>query len=239
MALPSRVGRLCGVGVGPGDPELLTLKAARLIREADVIVVPKKASHNRSYARSVVDDLIDPARQELMELVFPMKKDLDELVPYWRQAVDEIGRQLHIGKDCVFLTEGDPLFYGTFIYVLKMMRQRYPEIQIEVVPGITSMTASTARTVMPLVNGDERLAVLPATYNWDGLRRTIQEFDAVVLLKVNSVMDSIIDLLEELNLVDKAIYVKKCSAPDEEIVYDIRALRGKKLDYLSLLIVRK
>lgn len=239
IASSTAVGQLYGVGVGPGDPELLTLKAARIIREAPVIVVPKKATHSRSYAYTVVKDLIDPARQELLELVFPMKKELDELLPFWHEAVEAVVKRLRDGKDCVFLTEGDPLFYGTFIYVLRMMRQLHPQVEVEVIPGVSSMNASSARAILPLVNGDERLAVLPATYDCKGLRQIIQDFDAVVLLKVNSVMDSIIDLLEELQMVDKAIYVKKCTGPDEEIVYDVRTLRGKKLDYLSLLIVRK
>ncbi|MBI2955168.1 MAG: precorrin-2 C(20)-methyltransferase [Chloroflexi bacterium] len=237
--LTSRKGRLYGIGVGPGDPELLTLKAARLIREAAVIVVPKKTAHDRSYAYSIVRDLVDLDRQDLLELVFPMKKDLDALAPYWREAVEAIALRLEAGKDCVFLTEGDPLFYGTFIYLLRVMKQRYPEIEIDVVPGVSSMNASAARATMPLASADERLAVLPATYELSDLMQVIQEFDVVVLLKVSNVMDSVIDLLEELDIIDKAVYVKKCSAADEEIVRDVRTLRGKRLDYLSLLIVRK
>jgi precorrin-2/cobalt-factor-2 C20-methyltransferase len=232
-------GYLYGIGVGPGDPELLTLKAARIIRDAPVIVVPKKATHERSYAYSIVANLVSPATQETLELVFPMKKDIEELQPYWHEAVETIYTRLRDGNDCVFLTEGDPLFYGTFIYVLKIFRERYPDVMVEVVPGISSMNAAAARAGQPLVNAEEKLAVLPATYRHEELREVIQSFDVVVLLKVNSVMNSILDLLEELDIVNKAIYVKKVSAPDEEIVRDVRTLRGAKLDYLSLLIVRK
>lgn len=239
VLLSGRSGRLYGVGVGPGDPELLTLKGARIIRESPVIVVPKKATHSRSYAQSIVNELVDIDRQELLELVFPMKKDLDELQPFWEDAVNVIGQRLRTGNDCVFLTEGDPLFYGTFIYVLRIMKERFPDVEVQVVPGVSSMNASAAQTVMPLVNADERLAVLPATYDCAGLKQVLKEFDAVVLLKVNSVIDSILDTLEELGMMDKAVFVKKCTAPDEEIVRDVRTLRGKKLDYLSLMIVRK
>ncbi|MCL5264609.1 MAG: precorrin-2 C(20)-methyltransferase [Chloroflexi bacterium] len=239
MRSESRVGRFYGVGVGPGDPELLTLKGARVLRECSVVVVPKKGSHDASYAYSIVRDLIDTGRQELLDLVFPMKKDLDQLVSYWEEAVDEIHRRLIDGKDCVFLTEGDPFFYGTFIYIYRILRERHPEVEMEVVPGVTSLNASAARSCLPLVNGDDRLAVLPATYEGESLRKALQEFDAVVLLKVNSVFDKVLDLLEELGLAEKAVFVKKCTAHDEEIVRDVRSLRGKKLDYLSLLIVRK
>ena len=232
-------GRLYGIGVGPGDPELLTVKAARLLRQVPVIVVPQKTSHDHSYAYSIVAGLVDEARQEVLRLVFPMKKDLDQLRSYWLDAVESISRRLAEGKDCAFLTEGDPFLYGTFIYLYEMLRERHPEVQVEVVPGVSSINAAAAQAAIPLVSGDDRLAVLPATYGGPELRETLRQFDTVVLLKVHSVFDRVLDVLEELGLVDDAVYVKRCTTPEAEVVRDIRRLRGQKLDYLSLLIVRK
>ncbi len=235
----SGFGCLYGVGVGPGDPELLTLKAVRVLQQAPVVVAPRKTSRDRSYAYSIVEHLVDEARQEVLPLVFPMKKDLNELRLYWRDACDAIYQRLSAGKDCAFLTEGDPLLFGTFIYIYEMLRELHPDVRMEVVPGISSINASAARAGIPLVSGDDRLAVLPATYEGDKLRETLRDFDTVVLLKVHSVFDQVLDLLEEMGLTDGAVYVKKCTTSSEEIVRDIRRLRGQKLDYLSLLIVRR
>lgn len=232
-------GRLYGVGLGPGDPELLTLKAVRVLQAAQVVIVPRKTAHDRSYAYSIVSHLIDEARQEVMPLVFPMKKDLAELQSYWREACDLIYQRLAAGSDCVFLTEGDPLLFGTFIYIFEMLKDRDPGLRMEVVPGISSVNASAACAGLPLASADDRLAILPATYEGEMLRRTLEDFDTVVLLKVYSVFDQILDVLEELGLAGNAVYVSRCSTPAEKIVRDIRSLRGQKLDYLSLLIVRR
>lgn len=232
-------GCLYGVGVGPGDPELLTIKAARILRQAPVIVVPRKTSRDESYAYSIVSHLIDEGVQEVLPLVFPMRKDLGQLRVYWQDACEAIYQRMAVGKDCAFLTEGDPLLFGTFIYIFKMLKELHPEIRVQIVPGISSINASAARAELPLTSADDRLAVLPATYEGDRLRATLQEFDTVVLLKVHSVFDQVLGILEELGLADNAVYVKKCTTASEEIIRDIRSLRGRKLDYLSLLIVRK
>lgn len=233
------LGRFYGVGVGPGDPELLTLRALKVLRRVPVVCVPKRSPDADSYAYSIVRGILDAQRQEIVELVFPMRKDLSQVVAYWEQNLAAIVRRLEGGQDCAFITEGDPFLYSTFIYMYDILRQRHPQVRIEVIPGVSSFTAAAARAGLPLVNGDERLAVLPATCESQKLKDALREFDAVVLMKVNSVFDRVLDLLEELNLTDKAVYIKKGTAADEEIVRDIRQLRGRKLEYLSLLIVRK
>lgn len=232
-------GCLYGVGVGPGDPELLTIKAVRILRQAPVIVVPRKTSRDRSYAYSIVAHLVDASKQEVLPLVFPMKKDLGQLRYYWNDASNAIYQRLAEGKDCAFLTEGDPLLFGTFIYVYEMLKNLHPDIRVQIVPGISSVNAAAARAEVPLASADERLAILPATYEGEKLREALRDFDTVVLLKVHSVFDQVLDILEELGLAEHAVYVKKCTTPGEEVSRDIGALRGQRLDYLSLLIVKK
>ncbi len=232
-------GCLYGVGVGPGDPDLLTVKAVRLLQQVPVVVVPRKTSRDESYAYSIISHLVDKGRQEVLPLVFPMKKELDQLRSYWREACEAIHQRLDEGKDCAFITEGDPLLYGTFIYVYEMLKDLHPEIRVEIVPGISSVTAAAARAQVPLVSGDGRLAILPATYEGEKLRETLRDFDTVVLMKVHSVFDQVLDILEEMGLVEGAVFVKRCTTPGQEIIRDIRTLRGRRLDYLSLLIVRK
>ncbi|TAK31689.1 MAG: precorrin-2 C(20)-methyltransferase [Chloroflexota bacterium] len=233
------LGRFFGVGVGPGDPELLTLKALRVLQESPVICMPKKGEHSRSYALSIVSSYLDPARQELLELVFPMKRDLDLLPTYWRAATDEIIVRLRAGRDVAFITEGDPLLFGTFIYVYDLLRQAEPSVAIEIVPGVSSVNASAASALLPLATTSDRLAIVPASYALEELSDILQRFDTVVLLKVNDVFDRVLDILESLSLTDRAVYVRRCTSPQEEIVRDVRTLRGQKLDYLSQVIVRK
>lgn len=235
----SKLGTFWGVGVGPGDPELLTLKAHRVLTESPVICIPKQGFSADGYAYGIVKGFLNPARQELLELIFPMTKDIQRLRPYWDRNVGAITERLEAGKDCAFITEGDPLLYSTFTPMYQLLRARHPGVPIRVVPGITSISGVTAQALVPLAHGNERLAVIPATYGDKRLRQVLQEFDSIALMKINSVFDQVLDLLEELDLVSCSVYVKKATASEEEMVHDIRSLRGKKLEYLSLLLVRK
>lgn len=231
------IGRLYGVGVGPGDPELITLKAQRILSQVSVIFVPKKDTGHESYAGSIISGLLRSPTQKVVELVFPMQKSA--LQSYWERAAEEIWQHLAQGEDCAFVTEGDPLFYGTFVYILSIFQERHPEVAIEVIPGISSINAAAASAMLPLSSGRERVAIIPATYEDKALRETLESFDTVVLLKVNTVFDRILDVIEELKLVDRCTYIRRCTTKDEEIVKDIRKLKGRNLDYLSLLIVRR
>lgn len=232
-------GRFYGVGVGPGDPELLTLKAHRILTTAAVVCAPKRNYSADGYAYNIIKGFVDPTKQELLELVFPMSKDRARLIPFWEENIAQIMERIREGKDCAFITEGDPFLYSTFIYMWEMMRERHPEVPVEVVPGVTSINACSCIADYPLANGDERIAVIPATYEVEKLRQVLREFDSVVLMKVNSVFEQVLHVLEEEGLVDAAVYVKKAGAPEQEIVRDIRTLSGRKLEYLSLIMVHK
>jgi len=231
--------RLYAVGVGPGDPELLTLKAARVLRTADVIVAPTGQAEAASYALGIVADHLDRDRQLILERVFPMSRDEAELQPYWEATALEVAGHLHAGRTVAFVTIGDPLLYSTFLYLLRILRERYPEIAIEIVPGITSVGASAAAAGVPLAMAAERLAILPATYEDDLLRQTLRDFDCVVLMKVSRVFDRVYALLVELGLEHQGVFVRRVGSSDEAVVTDLASLVGRKLDYLSLLIVRK
>jgi precorrin-2/cobalt-factor-2 C20-methyltransferase len=235
-----RRGRLYGVGVGPGDPELITLKVHRLLTTSPVICVPKRNLKDDGYAGSIVKQFLQPEAQEILSLEFPMTRDWERLKPYWDQNTAEVWARLERGLDCVFITEGDPFMYSTFIYIYEYMRQQHPEVEIEVVPGISSFLAAAARVGMPLANKYERIAIIPDVADEADARRVLEQFDTVVFLKVNSVFEVVYAALESLDLVDRARFVKKVTAPGlEEVVADIRTLRGQKLEYLSLLLVRK
>ncbi|MCL4367581.1 MAG: precorrin-2 C(20)-methyltransferase, partial [Actinobacteria bacterium] len=161
------------------------------------------------------------------------------LEQHWAAALEQVLTPLRQGRDVAFVTEGDPFIYSTFMHLYCLVVESHPEIPVKVIPGVSSINASAAAAGLPLVDGAERLAVLPATYEGDQLAEVLRLFDTVVLLKVNRVFDRVLGVLESLGLAEGAVYVKRCGSEEQEVVRDVRTLRGKELDYLSLLIVRK
>jgi precorrin-2/cobalt-factor-2 C20-methyltransferase len=154
------------------------------------------------------------------------------------EAAAHIGAILSTGRDVAFITEGDPLLYSTFIHLYRRLRAASPPVRVEIVPGVTSVTAAAAVAGLPLADGTERLAVVPATCGYERLRAALRDFDTVVLLKVSPVFDRVLDLLEELNLLESAVYVSRAGTPEQRVEADVRALRRQPLDYLSLILVK-
>jgi precorrin-2/cobalt-factor-2 C20-methyltransferase len=234
-----RVGRFYGVGVGPGDVELLTLKAHRILTQVPVIFVPKKTEASDSLARSIISDIVAKSEQKIVELVFPMLRDKEQLAESWRKAADIIWQHLAAGDDCAFVNVGDPLLYGTLVHVLQTLRENHPELEVEVIPGISSLNAVAAKGVVPLAVDDERVAIISSSCEDRFIRQVLESFDTVVFMKINKSFDRILDILEGLNLMGKCLFVRRCTTEEEEIVWDISRLKGRKLDYFSLLIVRR
>ncbi len=168
--------KLYGVGVGPGAPDLLTFRAQRVLRESQVLVLPRANDHTGSMAwriaRSVVGEV---PGQERLFLTFPMRKDPDLLRPAWDRAFAEIGARLERGLTVAFVTEGDPSVYSTFIYLAREAPRRWPGVPVEVVPGVTSVTAVPAVTGVPLADGLERIAIVPANYGVPDLAELLHE----------------------------------------------------------------
>jgi precorrin-2/cobalt-factor-2 C20-methyltransferase len=230
---------LYAVGVGPGDPELLTRKAERILRNVPVICAPTSAADAESVALAIVEPFLDRTRQEVLTRVFPMKKDEGELLPFWEETAADVAQRVRSGQDVAFITIGDPFLYSTFLYLYRILRDKYPEVGIEIVPGITSVGAAAAAAGVPLGLAADRLAVLPATYEEAQLRQTLLDFDTVVLMKVHRVFDRVYGMLKELGLEKNGVFVRRVGSSEEEVVTDLASLVGKKLDSLSLLIVRK
>ncbi|MEA5113103.1 MAG: precorrin-2 C(20)-methyltransferase [Geobacteraceae bacterium] len=233
------MARIFAVGVGPGDPELLTRKAERILRQAPVVCAPAAGEGDSSYALTIVESLLDRSRQEVIVLVFPMRKDQEGLDAFWEEAAEKVASQVRKGRDVAFITIGDPFLYSTFLYLYRILRDRYPDIPVEVVPGVSSVTNAAVAAGIPLAAASERVAILPATFEDDKLRRTLLDFDTVVLMKVNRVFDRVYALLEDLGLDRNGAFVTRAGTADEKVVFDLASLVGKKLDYLSLLIVKK
>jgi precorrin-2/cobalt-factor-2 C20-methyltransferase len=238
-ALTDRIGTLYGIGVGPGDPELITVKAFRLMKESPVIAYPKKRMGGKSYALEIAEMYLNTDEKEMLGLVFPMTKDKATLEKQWRKTVEACWNVLQEGKDVAFLTEGDPNLYSTFIHMARLMQELYPEVPIRTVPGISSVLGAASQLQLPLADGDEQVAIVPATDNRDAMRKAIQDHDTVLFIKVAKVIDLLVDILEELDLTDKASVVTKVTSPHELIWRNVRDLKGQELEYLTLMAVKK
>ena len=233
------MAKIYAIGVGPGDPELLTRKAERILRLVPVICAPTAGPIDSSYALSIIEPLLDRKCQEVIIQVFPMRKDQDGLDEYWETAAAEVAERVRGGCDVAFITIGDPFIYSTFLYLYRILREKYPDIQVEVVPGVSSINAAAIAAGIPLGLASERIAIIPAAFEEKELRNILNLFETVVLMKVSRVFDGIYALLKELGLEKKCAFISRVGTPEEEVVFDLERLLGQKLDYLSLLIVKK
>jgi precorrin-2/cobalt-factor-2 C20-methyltransferase len=239
MLKTQTIATIYAVGVGPGDPELITRKAERILRSVDVICAPTGQAEAASIALSIVEPYLDRSRQRIIEQVFPMKKEEADLLPFWREAAATVAAHARAGRSVAFITIGDPFLYSTFLYIYRILKEEYPELPLEIVPGISSVFAAAAAAGVPLGMASDRIAILPATYETDKLRQVLLDFDTVVLMKVHRRFDRVYVLLRELGLEHQSVYVRRVGTASEQVVTDLESLLGTELDYLSLLIVNK
>lgn len=232
------LGKFYGIGVGPGDPELLTLKAKRVLGEIDVLLIPKSKKEKRSLALYIASELVNK-ECETVDLILPMITDQEDLKRHWKRAAVQVVEVMKQGKNTAFITLGDPTIYSTFTYLLKYVKQLCSEAEIEIIPGISSINSISAWIGQPLAEGEESLIIIPALNDKDKLEKIIDEFDNIVLLKAGNQADKVIGILEEKGMLDKAFYASRCGFPDGFYTNDLTELRNKKFDYLSTMIIKK
>jgi len=227
------------VGVGPGDPDLLTRRAERILRSVDVIVAPVSNPAEASVALETVREFIDENRQEVIVHQFPMTSDKARLIPAWQEAAALIAGHTSAGRTVAFITIGDPLFYSTFIYLLRILRKQWPEITIEIVPGISSINASAAQAGIPLAESEEKMAVIPATAGIEEIAAALIRFETVVLLKIKPLFADILELLRQTNRERSTVFVERAGSARQKILTDFAEISAHSPDYLSLLIVKQ
>ena len=225
-------GRLFGVGLGPGDPELMTLRAARLIAGADVVAYPTLAG-GESFARAIAAAVIPTGAREIVMDV-PMTTARAPAQAAYDKGAAEIAAALDAGLDVVCLCEGDPFFYGSFMYLYARLCDRY---DVQVVPGVTSITSCAARAGMPLAARNERLTVLPGPLPEDELRARIDGAESVAIMKVGRHLSKIRGVIEALGLTERAMYVERASLP-EEVVCPL-ADAPEAAPYFSMILLTK
>jgi precorrin-2/cobalt-factor-2 C20-methyltransferase len=235
----SKLGILYGLGVGPGDPELITVKAFRILKETPVIAYPRKMRGAKSYALTITEAYVNTAEKQMLGLTFPMTKDKEALEKQWSKTVADVWGFLQEGKDVAFVTEGDPMIYSTFIHMMRLMHAEHPEVEVRSVPGISSITASASTLGIPLADGDDQIAIVPATNDYDKMRKAVEEHDCIVFIKVAKVIDLMLTVLRDLKLVDKASVITKVTSSEEMIWRSVESLAGRELEYLTLMVVRK
>ncbi len=209
-----------------------------------MIFAPTAREGKPSIALSVVEQYINRPTKTV-SLVFPMVKDRESLRDYWKRNADEIAGAVRSGKKVVYLTVGDPALYSTWIYIHRELKKSYGDIEVEIVPGVASMFAIAARAKISLAEGDETVAVVPACYNMERVKKTANACDTVIFLKDGRYFDSVIEMLAQAGFPDNANIAIAQDVSEEGEILEMKRLselRGKKgptEKYFSIMVAKK
>ena len=239
MTAASPIGRLYGIGLGPGDPELLTVKAVRHLQAAPVVAYFAKAGR-RGNARGIADQYISASSEEL-PLYYPVTTELPFAEPaynaalsgFYEEAAESIAAHLLDGRDVALLCEGDPFFYGSFMHLYIRLKDRFA---VTVVPGVTGMSGCWTTAGAPITWGDDVLTVLPGTLSAASLTRRLSESDAAVVMKLGSNFAKVRDAIRDAGLMERAIYVERGTMA-AEIVMPLKDHPGEVAPYFAMVLV--
>ncbi len=226
-------GKLYGLGIGPGDPELITLKAHRILTGAPVVAYPAPDT-GPSFARQIVSQWIREDQVEI-PMVMPMRVERYPAQEIYDRAAEEIATHLEAGRDVAVLCEGDPFFFGSFMYVFERLQGRF---EVEVVPGVSSIMAGAAALQRPMTSRNDVFTVIPGPVDTAEMRARIEAAGAVAIMKVGRHFKRIRDLLEEMNLLGKAGYLERVTLGNER-VYPLADVAEDVAPYFSLILIYK
>lgn len=217
-------GTLYGIGIGPGDPELLTLKAARILRASRCIYLPTSRLSRQNYVRELVEEYATDDC-EICPVGFSLAASRAERTAHWQQTAGAIAARLTAGQDVTFVTLGDAMLYSTWIYLVRALQQQLPTARIETVPGISSFSLTAALTRMPLGEGLQALQVIPAAGEEEQIEAAVTAGSCVVIMKIGRRLPGLIDLLERLGALERSVFVARAGLPEQRIETDLRCLR--------------
>ena len=232
-------GTLYGIGVGPGDPEWITVKAVKILAACRHVCVPKSDSADGSVALEIARAYLRPDAI-VHQQSYPMTADVDVLRRHWRQAADEVLAILRGGEDCCFLTLGDALLYSTYIYLLRELVASDPAVRVVTVPGVTAFSAAAALANRPVGEGKQLVTIVPAADDLAQFSAALDRGGTVVLMKVGRRLHRALDHLESRHLLDHTVFVSRAGMPEQYVEIDVRRLRAlpEQAGYLSVLIVQ-
>ncbi|MEO1387396.1 MAG: precorrin-2 C(20)-methyltransferase [Cyanobacteria bacterium J06634_6] len=234
--MPTETGKLYGIGVGPGDPELITVKALNCLRAAPVVAFPAGLGGQPGVAERTVMPWLS-AQQQTLPLVFPYVRSPQVLAAAWTKAAQAVWPHLQKGS-VVFACEGDISFYSTFTYLAQSVQQQHPDVVVEAIAGVCSPMAAAAALGIPLSCQSEKLAILPALYTVEHLESVLRWAEVVILMKVGSVYAQVWKILERHQLLERSYVVQNATRPDQETYTALQNHPDLKLPYFSLMIVK-
>ncbi|RKD30599.1 precorrin-2 C(20)-methyltransferase [Thermohalobacter berrensis] len=229
-------GKFYGIGVGPGDPELITIKGVKILKSVDVVVYPESKVGKGSIALDIAKGYLRKDIEKI-NLHFPMIHDRKALEEKWQENAQIIKNKLNEGKDVAFLTLGDPTVYSTYMYIVPFLKQY--KVEIETIPGITSFCSVASRVNIPLAEGKESFCILPLMKDEEKLEKMLDNFDNVIIMKPSHANQMLAEKLIDKGYEDKFVLISKCGTDKEKISYDIESLKDEKIPYLSTVIVKK
>jgi precorrin-2/cobalt-factor-2 C20-methyltransferase len=239
-------GKFIGIGVGPGDPELITIKAVKALQAADVICIPKSNVNKPSLALTMVKKILSDRKNqpEMLELIFPMTKDELSNKSLWKKNAGIIAEKANGDKSVVFITLGDPMFYSTFIYLYQTLQENYREMKLEIIPGVTSLTACAASARIPLAEKEEIITIIPSDLDEKLIEDTAKRSQNIVFIKCAYRLKELIPILERSGFKAESTIalVRRCSMPEEEVtVGKLEEAKNWNIpqDYFSMAIVKK
>lgn len=231
-------GKLFGIGVGPGDPELISLKAVRVLKAVNVVFAASSSKNDYSIALNIAKTHLSTGMQ-VIRLPFPMSADRDTVKNAWRSNAERIMEKLALGQDAAFITLGDPLTYSTYGYLIRELKKIAPEVTIETIPGITSYHAAAGLTNLTLAEGEESLLIVSGAQGGEKVRQLAKDVDNIVLLKTYRNFPDIYSALDEAGLVENATGISHCGHPEEKVIPDISEMLREKPHYFTLLLIKK
>lgn len=229
------MAKFYGIGVGPGDPDLLTIKAAKILKDIDVLLLPESQKGRINIAYEIAADHINQ-QAKLISVEFPMVTDEKIINQAGKIAAEVVERHVREGLNTAFITLGDPSVYSTYHYIVKQLAF---DIEIETVPGITSFCAAAAATNRSLAEGDEILSIIPATSSKHLMEMALDVTKSVVFMKVYNQKDKVFNVLADNNMLDSSVLVQRCGFEDCIVDYDIKEGLARDKQYLSIVLSRK
>ncbi|MEM3382931.1 MAG: precorrin-2 C(20)-methyltransferase [Nitrososphaerales archaeon] len=239
-------GKIIGIGIGPGDPELITIKALKALKTADVICVPKSRLEKTSMALSTIKHILEEREKypEVIELIFPMIRDESELKRLWNKNAEIVADKVKKGDTLAFVTLGDPFFYSTFIYLYHRLKEMYPEIELEIIPGITSLTACSASSKIPLAEKNETVVIIPYNIGSKQIEEMAKYADNLVFMKGTKHIKDLVPILERVGFTKNStiIFAKRCTMPEEKVIVGkLSDVQNWDIceDYFSMTVIKR